>query len=195
MADLQRRLAEQKAMYTDRHPDVIGIQQSIKALSQESPQLTALRREEKDLEVELMRHGVKPADSKAEPSPVLGQVLPVESQRRDEVEDPEVESARAHLRFAQDKYQSLRARADSAKLELEARRAAFKYEYTVVLPAEPPKGPIKPNVVTLEAAAVIAGVLLAVFATVFADLRAGRIVENWQVERLLELPVLAEVRE
>jgi hypothetical protein len=34
---------------------------------------------------------------------------------------------------------------------------------------------------------------LAVLAAVLADLRAGRFVEPWQVEQLLDLPVLSEV--
>jgi len=62
-----------------------------------------------------------------------------------------------------------------------------------VVPAEPPKGPAKPNVAAVGAAAVIAGLLLAAFAAAFADLRGGRIVETWQVERALELPVLSEL--
>src|SRR5713101_8223759 len=144
LADLQRRLAEQQAIYTDRHPSVITTRERIDALSQESPQLTALRKEAKDLEAELMTHRSKPMDSHAEP-PLPASIPRMELQRRDEVvdpevEDPEVESARVRLTFALEKYQNLRARADSATLEREARRAAFKYRYTVVVPAEPPKG-------------------------------------------------------
>jgi hypothetical protein len=193
--DLQRRLAEQKAIYTDRHPYVISIRQSIDALSKESPQLVALREEAQALEAELMKHRSKPAAGPAAPvvAPVVAPIVPVEPLGRDEVEDPEVEAARARLKFALDKYQNLRARADSANLELEARRAAFKYRYTVVVPAELPKGPIKPNVPVLGTAAVLAGVMLAAAAAVLADVRAGRVVESWQVKHLLELPVIAEV--
>jgi hypothetical protein len=39
-----------------------------------------------------------------------------------------------------------------------------------------------------------AALLFALFACVAADLRAGRVVEAWQVEKLLGVPVLAEVR-
>jgi len=192
LADLQKRLAEQRTIYTDRHPSVIATQDRIDALSQESPQVTALRKEAKDLEAELMTHRSKPVDSHVEP-PLPAPIPRMELPPRDEVEDPEVESARARLKFALENYQNLRARADSATLELEARRAAFKYRFTVVVPAEPPKGPAKPNVAAVGAAAVIAGLLLAAFAAAFADLRGGRIVETWQVERALELPVLSEL--
>ncbi len=192
LADLQKLLAEQKARYTDRHPSVIGTQERIDALSQESPRLTTLRKEAKDLEAELMTHRSKPMDSPVAP-PLPAPIPRMELPRHDEVEEPEVESARARLKFALEKYQDLRARADNATLQLEARRAAFKYRYTVVVPAEPPKGPSAPNVPAVGTAAVIAGALLAAFAAVCADLRGGRIVETWQVERALDLPVLAEL--
>lgn len=195
LADLQRRLAEQQAVYTVHHPIVINIQRSIDALSQESPQVTALRKEEKALEAELMKHRSKSTDSTAELPPLPDEVLRIERELRGEVEDPPVEYARTRLTFTLDMYRNLRARADSAKLALEATLAAFKYQYTVVRPAEPPKAPTKPHIAAISAAAVVAGLLLAAFAAVFADLRAGRIVESWQVERVLGLPVLSEVRE
>jgi uncharacterized protein involved in exopolysaccharide biosynthesis len=195
LADLQRRLAEQRAIYTDRHPYVVSIQQSIDALSQESPQLTTLRQEAKDLEAELTKHSPKVVDSRPE-LPALPQqpILRAEPPHRAELEDPEVDAARARLKFALDKYQGLRARADNVDLELEARRAAFKYRYTVIVPAELPRGPIRPKVALVAAGAIIAGLALGVLAAVLADLRTGRILETWQVERALKLPVISEVR-
>ena len=192
LADLQKLLAEQKARYTDRHPSVIGTQERIVALAQESPEVTARRKEAEDLQAELLAHRGKPINRHVE-RPLPASIPRLELPRRDETEEPEVESARARLKFALEKYQDLRARADNATLQLEARRAAFKYRYTVVVPAELPKGPSAPNVPTVGTAAVIAGALLAAFAAVCADLRGGRIVEAWQVERALDLPVLAEL--
>jgi len=192
LADLQKLLAEQKARYTDRHPSVIGTQERIDALAQESPEVTARRKEAEDLQAELLAHRGKPINRHVE-RPLPASIPRLELPRRDETEEPEVESARARLKFALEKYQDLRARADNATLQLEARRAAFKYRYTVVVPAELPKGPSAPNVPTVGTAAVIAGALLAAFAAVCADLRGGRIVEAWQVERALDLPVLAEL--
>lgn len=194
LADLQRRLAEQKAIYTDRHPFVISLNQSIAAMSQESPQLTALRREVKDLEAELARHTRKPVDGKADAPALTVPVRRVEPPRPNEVEDPEVEAARARLKFALEKYQHLRARADSVNLELEARRAAFKYRYAVVVPAELPKGPIRPKLMLVAPGALVAALVLAALAAVLADLRAGRLLETWQVEHALKLPVISEIR-
>lgn len=194
LADLQRQLAEQRAIYTDRHPYVIRLQQNIDALAPESPQLTALRQEAKALEAELRTHTRPPADTVVEaPAPALPSIR-VELPRRDAIEDPGVEAARARLKFAVDKYQTMRARADSVKLELEARRAAFKYRYTVVVPAEMPKGPIRPRIALVVPGALLAAVVLAALAAVLMDLRAGRILEIWQVERTLKLPVIAELR-
>jgi hypothetical protein len=40
----------------------------------------------------------------------------------------------------------------------------------------------------------LAALLLALFVAAAPDLRAGRVMQRWQVERVLDLPVLAELR-
>ena len=89
-----------------------------------------------------------------------------------------------------EKYQELLGRIDGATIELDTARAAFKYRYSVVRPAQVPKNPEKPKASVVLGGGLAAAVL---FAAVAADLRAGRIVEAWQIERLLGVPVLAEV--
>jgi len=82
----------------------------------------------------------------------------------------------------------MRERIDSARIDLDTARAAFKYRYSVVIPPQVPRGPIKPKTPLVMAGAVIAGLVLALFATTFADFRAGVVLKHWQLEDLLGRP-------
>jgi hypothetical protein len=44
------------------------------------------------------------------------------------------------------------------------------------------------------AASLIAGLVLALLSTTLVDLHSRKLLENWQVERQLKLPLIAEVR-
>jgi uncharacterized protein involved in exopolysaccharide biosynthesis len=92
-----------------------------------------------------------------------------------------------------EKYDTLLDRLNSARIELDTARAAFKYRYTIVRPPQLPKRPVKPKVPFVLGAGVLAATVLAVIAAALADLRSGRILETWQVERALGLEVLGEL--
>src|SRR5262249_31081771 len=94
---------------------------------------------------------------------------------------------------ALNKHSNLLGRIDSAKIELDSARAAFSYRYTVLRQAVRPNQPIRPRVVPIFVASAIAALLVALFAAVAIDIRSGEILELWQVERKLKLPVLAEL--
>ncbi len=100
-------------------------------------------------------------------------------------EDSSVEYARAQLRFAVGQHAAIRERITAARIDLDTAQAAFKYRYSVVIPPEIPRGPIRPRAARVMLAAVVAGLLLALFATTVADLRAGVVLEQWQVEDLI----------
>ena len=53
VSELQGRLLEQRAVYTDNHPVIIDLMQTIAALSKESPQVTSLRKDVAALRAEL----------------------------------------------------------------------------------------------------------------------------------------------
>jgi capsular polysaccharide biosynthesis protein len=72
-------------------------------------------------------------------------------------------------------------------------QAAFKYRYTVVTPARLPKSPTVPNVPLVTLVALIAAMLCGLLLAVVADVRRGRLLERWQIERLLERPILGEI--
>jgi uncharacterized protein involved in exopolysaccharide biosynthesis len=92
-----------------------------------------------------------------------------------------------------DKYAALRTQIQAAQIDLETAQAAFKYRYTVVTPARLPKTPTVPNVPLVTLAALIAATLCGLLFAVLADVRAGRLLEQWQLERLLDRQVLGAI--
>ena len=179
--ELQNRLTEQRSVYAENHPIMLDLQRSIESLRQESPQLAALRQEERELRRQLNERpdggeGAMPTAPNI-PSDIF-RSLSTE-------EDSSLEYARAQLRYAAQQYASMRERIDAARVDLDTAQAAFKYRYAVVTPPMIPRGAIKPKAPLIMAAAVIAGLLLALFATTFADYRAGVVLNRWQLEDLL----------
>lgn len=193
LAELTTQLAQKEATYADRHPEVVATRQSIEAISQPSPQVEALRNEIRDLERELSSRGVPVEATRTAPSAPfradfgLGPRLLGSDNVRDEYD-------RGQLRLLFDQYSSVLLRLDSARAELETAQAAFKYRYSVISPPQIPKGPVKPYILLRIFAGLFGGVGLALFASALLDLRSGRIIELWQVERHLGLPVLAQLR-
>ncbi len=193
VAELQAKLAEQRTIYSDAHPAIIDLQQRIDTLEkQHSGQIESLRTEEEGLTEQLVRAGEQPGGASTS-SRVSGEILSLERDTS-KVNDPSFENAQGELHFAVAKYNSILDRIDAAQLELEAARAAFKYRYSVVRPAEVPRTPKSPNPVVLLAAGVVGGLLFALLVVVLRDVRAGRLVERWQVERALQLPILVEFK-
>jgi hypothetical protein len=179
--ELQTRLAEQRAVYAENHPMLRDLQRSIESLRQESPQLATLRQEERELRRQLSERpdggeGAMPGAPNI-PADLFRAFSPDE--------DSSVEYARAQLQYAAQQYAAMRGRIDTARIDFDTARAAFKYRYSVVTPPQVPRGPIKPKVPLVLAAALIAGLVLALFATTFADLRAGVVLRRWQLEDLL----------
>jgi uncharacterized protein involved in exopolysaccharide biosynthesis len=179
LVELQTKLMEQRAIYSENHPMILDLQQTIRSLQRESPQVTALRQEETELRQQLSSLGV----DAAVPSP--GITLPPELFRADQTEDSSVQYAAAKLAYGAQQYAGMRDRIRAARLDLDTARAAFKYRYSVIQPPEVPRGPIKPNALLVMVAAIVSAVFLAIFATTAADVRAGALLESWQVQALL----------
>jgi uncharacterized protein involved in exopolysaccharide biosynthesis len=190
LRELQTRLAEQRTTYSENHPIVVNLQESIESFRQDSPQLAALRAEEASIREQLARHGDVEGPPEATGAALA---LPADVFASAAGEDAQTEYARAQLRFSVQQYATMRERINAAKIDLDTARAAFKYRYSVVVPPEVPRGPVKPKKAVVIAAAVVAGLLLAIFSTTAADLRSGVIIEPWQIERLLG-PTRAIVR-
>ena len=109
-------------------------------------------------------------------------------------DDPAITVARSQLAMATSRYQDILMRIDAARIELDTARAAFKYRYTVVSPAQTPRNPIAPNVPLIVMAGLLAGLVFAFLTSTLLDLRRGRVVEGWQIEKRLKIPLLAQVK-
>ncbi len=183
LADLQTQLDEKRGIYSDAYPSVVSLRQDIEALSEESPQTAQLREEERKLRAEYAaRLGEGGQQGSSGP--------PTSAPRR--VTDASIEQ-NERVREARFQYQQMLERVNAAQLELDTARAGFKYRYTIVWPAEVPAKPSSPKPLKTLGLGAIASLLLALIVAAAPDLRAGRVVERWQVERTLDLAVLAVV--
>jgi uncharacterized protein involved in exopolysaccharide biosynthesis len=210
LADLQTRLAEARTTYTENHPVISDLKQSIAALSAEPAQIATLRQDAAalkaaydsrsagatDLQAPSIVWTTAPAGSASgasvTPPQLPGDVLRLALDLRED-RDPGMVYARGQLRDAMDKYAALRAQIQTAQIDLETAQAAFKYRYTVVTPAHLPKTPTVPNVPLVTLAALVAAMLSALLAAILTDLRKGRLLERWQIERLLGRPILGDI--
>lgn len=185
LADLQAQYDAKRAIYSEMHPEIVSLRHDIAALSRDSPQVAALRDEERklrqDYEARLAKEApAGAASAAAAPRPgAEGVSAAVEQNER--------------VREARFRAQQLTDRVSAAQVELDTARAAFKYRYTVVWPAQMPTRPVSPNTRKIFGLGGIAALLVSILAAAAADLRAGRVVERWQVERSLRLPVLGEL--
>ena len=199
LSAMQAHLAELRLTHGAAHPDVVNAQQALAALAVEAPELVAHRAAERRLESQAAATGVTPPDlaevsARAErrfaAAPVARATAPT-----DTLEDPRLTYARSRLKIAVADYEDLLDRLEGARIELETARAAFKYRYTVITPAQLPTHLARPNVIVILGGGVVLAVALAMFAVIVADLAGGRLVEGWQVARFVGLPVLGEVPE
>jgi uncharacterized protein involved in exopolysaccharide biosynthesis len=230
LSDLQAKLASGLTIYTEGHPTITGLRQSIASVSRDSPQLIALRSEAQRLEAQfestskivedeeekaefarrapagqqVARPSEKPVSARtaqiAALAPLPGAALASVSRASDEVafggspsDSTSPSSLRLRLELGQ--LSSIRDRINGAQIELASSEAAFQYRYSVMKPAQEPRKPIKPNVPAILVAGALGAFLLAMAASVGTDLLSGRIVEPWQLERQVGVPVLFRLRQ
>ena len=210
--DLQGRLAAALTVYTEDHPTVSSLRQNIATLSSDSGQLMSLRADVQGLEREqdqLLAETEPPrtpspavAGDPQSPSPEAAATRAVDSVPVAPVPDMSAlgvssdYTSPTSLRFRLELGQlaEIRERLESARIELATSQAGFKYRFGIVRPTQMPRGPSKPNMPMILIAGLIAGLGLAVFAAVAIDLIRGRVVEPWQVDRLVGVPVVLRLR-
>jgi uncharacterized protein involved in exopolysaccharide biosynthesis len=210
LSELQGQLVEARTTFTENHPAIVALKQSIAALSVESPQVKSLRQDAASSKAEYDRISGSAGDAQtlatastpafnglslgvvATPPPLASDVMRIALDLRDD-RDPGMVYARGQLRDAMDKYAALRTQIQTAQIDLETAQAAFKYRYSVVTPAHLPRSPTNPNVPLAVLAALVAAILCGLLGVVIADVRTGRLLERWQIERLLDLPILGEI--
>jgi len=189
LAELMAQLDEKRAIYSEAYPGVVALRQDIGALSRESPQVNGLREEVRKLREQYLerlakenaKDGATPATSGAHAARLERSVSSVEIEQ-----DERVREARA-------RYGSMLDRLSSAQLERDSARAAFKHRYNIAWPAEIPKEPFSPKPLKILGLGSVAVLLVALLCAAAPDLWSGKIIQRWQIERSLELPVLVEL--
>lgn len=194
---LRARLADLRLTRGAAHPDVLAAQQAVAAMAAEPSDLVAHRVAERQLAAQVAAAGGAPSDVTPGPSRGAEASLATAALARlaapvDTLEDPRLTYARSRLKIAVADYEDLLDRVEGARIELETARAAFKYRYSVITPAQLPTRLARPNVPIVLGGGITLAVLLALFGVVAVDLASGRLVEAWQVSRLVGLPVLGE---
>lgn len=197
--DLKARLAQQRVVSDPTNPAITELERAIASLKRDTPQMAQLRRDVIDLERELEEKGGKPDESaraRTQPAQGTGLVseaslanLPPELER-----DPSISVAQDQVRVALGRHQELLQRVQMARISLDTVRAAFKYRFHAVKPPQTPRTALAPNVPLLLLAGIFLGVVLAFFATAGLDVWRRTLCEPWQVRRLLNLPLLVELK-
>jgi uncharacterized protein involved in exopolysaccharide biosynthesis len=185
LLELQAQLAEKRGVYSDAYPAIINLQKEIADLSRESPQVITLREEEAQLRGEYTARLALESRSASSTSGRPGAGRRIRSTGGAVVESERQKEARAQ-------FHQMQERVNEAQLALDTARAAFKYRYTVVWPAQVPTEPISPRPLRVFAFGGLLSLLIALAAAALPELRSGAIVERWQIERILDLPVLLE---
>jgi uncharacterized protein involved in exopolysaccharide biosynthesis len=199
LSSLQQTMTDLRGKYGPAHPDIKAAEENIRVAALPSPQLENLRAEETSLRQQIAAIGptTSPSQSSSaslEPTFARAAIERLARISADSQEAPEVTFAKSRLKIATNDYEDFLDRLEGAKIELETARAAFKYRYSVISPAEVPKKtaglqlPFK----------IIGGLLLALLTTAFAlvalEFGRARLVEPWQVDHQLGLPLLAEIK-
>jgi uncharacterized protein involved in exopolysaccharide biosynthesis len=208
LSEAAAKLGQFRTVYTNNHPSVQSAQQTVASLSQMSPQATRLEAEVEELQAEYdarldeaTEQQIKVAIARRPTTTPLATAAPAQ-----EMAEPTPEPATAErgtpqagltglrLRTELNQLQSVLERTDAARIELAVSQAAFKYRYTVIRPAQVPKDPVFPRYNLMLAAGVLASLMLALAVVVAKDLLSNRILETWQIERQLGLPVVGTLR-
>ncbi len=198
---LRQQLTQAQLTLTPQHPTVQALEQQIEARSRPPPELAQLRNEERALLAQMAPPATSAGGGAGIPAPPRPggaaegagvPPMPPIPPLPDWDSDGRAQLARSKLDAAIKSYQDVSARIDTANIELDIARTAFKYRYTVVTPAEVPKKPKKPIATMLAVGSVLGAALLAILFAAGADAWRGRILEPWQVRRRLKVDVLGE---
>ena len=214
VAEAQRQLVDARATLGPLHPTVVALNEKLAQLAEVPADLKALDTRERELVAQIAAGATAVAPDPTAPAPsppVLAPTTPAPPQYGSpapsptmaplpallrsltERDDPKTAHARQRLQNASTKYNEILSRIEAANIELAVTRAAFKYQYSVVRPPELARNPSKPNVPLVLLVTFALAALLTILVPGALDLQRGRLVEPWQVERALKLPVLGEL--
>jgi uncharacterized protein involved in exopolysaccharide biosynthesis len=205
---LKQQLVQAQLTLTAQHPTVVALQQKVDDFSQPSPELARLKGEERAIMTQLapaagesvapsggggVGLGVSTRPSAGGITASQSALAAAQAAAQAEREDPTLVAPRERLTAAIHRYQDVMANIESAKLQAEISRTAYRYRYRVITPAEVAVGPKKPIATIVGIASLLGAALIALLAAAIADWSAGIILETWQVRRALKLEVLTEL--
>ena len=199
IAELNRQLSDALVTYRPEHPTVVALKQKLADAQAEPPDLARLRNEERALIDKVAVNTPPLAAAIAHAStgtPAASTIAALAGAGSSPLveEDPAVTVARMKLQQAAQKYADLETRIDGAKIELDIAKTAHKYRYNIVRPAEVSRRPSRPNAPVLFTGLIAMALFASFGGGVLREKRRGVIVEPWQVERTLGLPILGELK-
>lgn len=174
------------------HPDLKQAARVVEEESRPPPELLKLKSEVAQLDAQIDRLASRGEPPK-ERGTIAEEVVAIPEGPKDIKDDPEVERLMTNITVAENAHWELLDRLADARMEVQTAEAAFAYRYVTVYPPLLPKKAVSPNVGAMVGGGVVAALLLAFFLAIAADVLAMRIMETWQIERFLGLPVLGEI--
>jgi len=186
ISQLQGELVRQQSIYAPSHPAIASTRRVLASLASPEPRAVELGAEIEALEREIGKRGGKPGRAPST-EPYIAARLRLDS------DDPRLEFERGQLENLLRQHADLRNRVQSVKVEQDLAEAAFGHRYRVISPAKLPRGPIKPYPAIFLLGGFLGGLAFAFFSAAIADFRSGRIIERWQLEHHLGVPVLIEL--
>jgi hypothetical protein len=195
--EAQARLSAALTIYTEGHPTVVSLKQTLARLSAEPPDLAAARRDARSLEVEYdeLSTRVGSLTARAEQEQLMSQLEAASPAASIELlrSSGEADPVGLRLKNQMAELAMVQARASAARAEFASAEAGFKYQYTVVRPPQLPRAPVAPKVPQILFAGLVASVMLGLLFAIGSDLATGRALEAWQVERQVRAPIALRV--
>jgi uncharacterized protein involved in exopolysaccharide biosynthesis len=163
LSEARGRLTTALTIYTEDHPTVLTLRQTVQQLSGDSPELAAASREARDLEQQYDALSVKVgvATEAAQSRAFAGgapSLDPFSLVSLGDASDP----VSVRLRVEMSQLAAVRERQSAARAELESAQAGFKYRYNVTRPPRVPRRPAGPNVTAIILVGAIASLILAI---------------------------------
>lgn len=193
LVEAQARLSAALSIYTEGHPTVSALKESVARLTPESTDLIVARRDARQLEqqYDALSTNVGAQTASVEMERIRSQLessapAPIEIIR---ASGSEADPVGLRLKNQMAELALVQSRAGAARAELASAQAGFKYQYTVVRPPQLPRQPVGPNVPAIVVAGALAALLLALAFAVASDLMTGRALEAWQIERIARAPI------
>lgn len=197
LTELRTALVEQRITYGADHPQLENTQQLIKSLSEDSPQLLQLKQEETKFREQVVALGGSARDvgavtASADETFAAMALRNMAGMRIDSIVAEKQKYGQTKLRIALASYEQLLERLEAARIELETVSATFRFKYGVLIPAAVPKDAITMKPSVLIFGSILLGAVLAALTALLLDFAGRRMLESWQIERSLGLPVLGE---